>query len=167
MLGGLTIVLVLALDQLSKWIIIETIGPETPRTGVTIIPGVLEFIFVRNTGSAFGLFQNSSDVIKIAALVAVGILLIYYFRAASRDWVMSLALGLQLGGALGNIADRFRYGYVVDFINFPRFPTFNVADSAITIGVILLMFALLFRDVDGRHHAERDSESRRTVHEDA
>jgi signal peptidase II len=59
---------------------------------------------------------------------------------------VSLALGLQLGGALGNIIDRFRHGYVVDFIDFPRFPTFNIADSAITVGVILLMYAVLFRD---------------------
>lgn len=167
LLGGLTIAVVFALDQLTKWIIIEAIGPDSERRSITIIPGVLEFVFVRNTGSAFGFFQGGSDILKIAALVAVGILLIYYFRAASRDWVMSLALGLQLGGALGNIVDRFRFGYVVDFIDFPRFPTFNVADSAITVGVVLLIFALLFRDVDGRQSPDTSAETRVTAREDA
>jgi signal peptidase II len=113
---------------------------------VTIIPNVLRLIFVRNTGSAFGMFQGSSDILKIVAVVAILLLGLYYARAAARDWVMALALGLQVGGALGNIVDRFRHGYVVDWIDFPRFPTFNIADSAITVGVILLIYVLLFRD---------------------
>lgn len=138
--------LVLVLDQISKWIVLETLGPGATRDDVQIIPGLLRFDFVRNTGSAFGLFQGNSEVLKILALVAVVGLFVYYARSAARDWVIALALGLQLGGALGNIIDRFRHGYVVDFIAFPRFPTFNIADSAITIGVILLMFAILFRD---------------------
>ncbi|HUG16287.1 MAG TPA: signal peptidase II [Thermomicrobiales bacterium] len=165
-MGGSTIFGVFVLDQLTKWVIIETIGPGTGRSSVAIIPGVLELVFVRNTGSAFGLFQGSSEFLKIAAVVAVVILLAYYFRAATRDWVMSSALGLQLGGALGNITDRYRHGYVVDFIDFPRFPTFNVADSAITIGVVLLIFALLFRDTDTRRGDEHASEPRLPAHED-
>jgi signal peptidase II len=76
-------------------------------------------------------------------------------RSARHDWIVSLALGLQLGGALGNILDRFRHGYVVDFIEFPRFPTFNVADSAITVGVFLLMYAVLFRDGERRESEMR------------
>jgi signal peptidase II len=136
----------LLLDQLSKWVILETIGPDAARDVIAIVPGVLRLHFVRNTGSAFGLFQGNSDILKLLAIFAVVGLLVYYIRTASRDWLVALAVGLQLGGALGNITDRFRHGYVVDFIDFPRFPTFNVADSAITIGVILLMYALLFRD---------------------
>jgi signal peptidase II len=104
---------------------------------------------VRNTGSAFGLFQGSSEIIKVLALGAVVVLALYYARAAARDWVLALALGLQVGGAAGNIIDRFRHGYVVDFIDVSRWPTFNVADSAITVGVGLLIFSLLFRD---HHH---------------
>lgn len=146
LLGGLAFVATVILDQFSKWIILETLGPGGTRDVVEIIPGVLRFNFVRNTGSAFGLFQGNSEILKVLAIVAVVGLFVYYVRSATRDWLASLALGLQLGGALGNIIDRFRHGYVVDFIDLPRFPTFNVADSAITVGVVLLMYALLFRD---------------------
>ncbi|HYI17043.1 MAG TPA: signal peptidase II [Thermomicrobiales bacterium] len=146
LIGAVAFTTTLLLDQLSKRIVLETIGPDGSRDAVEIIPGVLQFRFVRNTGSAFGMFQGNSDILKVLAIVAVVGLFVYYARTASRDWIISLALGLQLGGALGNIVDRFRHGYVVDFIDFPRFPTFNVADSAITVGVILLMYAMLFRD---------------------
>jgi signal peptidase II len=169
MFGALAFITTLILDQLSKWIVLETIGPNGSRDAVEIIPGVLQFRFVRNTGSAFGLFQGNSDILKILALVAVIGLFAYYARTATRDWMVSLALGLQLGGALGNIVDRFRHGYVVDFIDFPRFPTFNVADSAITIGVILLMYAMLFRDahIDNRPDRQRNPEQPSALGDDA
>jgi signal peptidase II len=146
LIGSVAVIAALLLDQLSKSIILRELGPNGSRDVVTIIPSVLRLIFVRNTGSAFGMFQGSSDILKIVAVVAILLLGLYYARAAARDWVMALALGLQVGGALGNIIDRFRHGYVVDWIDFPRFPTFNIADSAITIGVILLIYVLLFRD---------------------
>jgi signal peptidase II len=149
-------------DQLSKWIILREIGPNASRDSIEIVPGLLWFDFVRNTGSAFGLFQGGSQWIRVLALLAIGILLIYYIRFARRDWLVSLALGLQLGGALGNIVDRFRHGYVVDFIDVPRWPTFNVADSAITVGVVLLVYGLLFRDVDGPTH-QADASGRPTM----
>lgn len=139
---------IIALDQLTKELILREIGPGTAREPIEIIPGILQFRFVRNTGSAFGMFQGQSGVITVLAMAAVTFLAIYYFRKARNDHLVALALGLQLGGAIGNLVDRFRHGYVVDFIDFPRFPTFNVADSAITVGVALLMYALLFRDFE-------------------
>jgi signal peptidase II len=148
LLGLLAISATLALDQLSKWVVLRELGPDGSRDVVEIIPGVLRFIFVRNTGSAFGLFQGGAEWLKIVAVIAVILLAIYYVRQASKDWVLALALGLQVGGALGNIIDRFRHGYVVDWIDVSRWPTFNIADSGITVGVILLMYALLFRDPD-------------------
>lgn len=147
-LVALVVVVVVAADQLTKEVMIREIGPDSGRRVIEIIPGVLDFRFVRNTGSAFGLFQGYSNVLTVLALGAIAFLAIYYFRQARNDVLVAVALGLQLGGAVGNVIDRFRHGYVVDFIDFPRFPTFNLADSAITIGVALLMFALLFRDVD-------------------
>lgn len=147
-LGLLAIAGTLALDQLSKWIVLRELGPNGSRDVVEIVPGVLRLIFVRNTGSAFGLFQGGAEWLKIVAVFAVILLAIYYVRQASKDWVLALALGLQVGGALGNIIDRFRHGYVVDWIDVSRWPTFNIADSGITIGVVLLMYSLLFRDPD-------------------
>lgn len=149
--------IVLALDLLSKRIVLDRLGPEGDHDVVTVVPGVLRLIFVRNTGSAFGLFQGSSEIIKVLAVVAVTILGIYYARAAARDALLAVALGLQIGGAFGNIIDRFRYGYVIDWIDLPRFPTFNLADTGITIGVVLLIYCLLFRDPD--RHAVRHSAS--------
>ncbi|MEX2314898.1 MAG: signal peptidase II, partial [Thermomicrobiales bacterium] len=157
-IGGFALVLTLMFDQLSKWIVFETLGPDGSRDVVEIIPGLLQLTFVRNTGSAFGLFQGNSEILKVLAIGAVVALLVYYVRSAARDWALSLALGLQLGGALGNIIDRFIHGYVVDFIDVPRFPTFNVADSAITVGVVLLMWSLLFRD---NRAAQEDSQNQR------
>ncbi len=107
--GALAIIVTLLLDQLSKWIVLETLGPNGTRDVVTIIPGLLQFNFVRNTGSAFGLFQGNSEILKVLAIVAVVALLVFYVRSAARDWMLSLALGLQLGGALGNIFDRFMH----------------------------------------------------------
>jgi signal peptidase II len=139
---------IIALDQLSKEIIVRQIGPDTQRTSIDILPGVFQFRFVRNTGSAFGLFQGRSEMIAILAMGAIAFLAIYYMRRARHDALLAVAIGLQIGGATGNLIDRFRYGYVVDFLDFPRFPTFNIADSAITVGVVLLMYVLLFRDID-------------------
>jgi signal peptidase II len=155
-LAVVALVSVFTLDQLSKEIVLRELGPDGSRNVVTIIPGVLRLIFVRNTGSAFGLFQGSSEILQILAIAAVIVMGIYYLRAAARDWVLAVGLGLIVGGALGNIVDRFRHGYVVDFIDLPRWPTFNIADSGITIGVIVLVYALIFRDPgvrsDREHH---------------
>lgn len=144
--AAIAFIITLLLDQFSKWLAVRELGPGGRSDEIDVIPGVLRFIFVRNTGSAFGLFQGSSEILKVVAIVAILALAAFYARAAARDWVLALALGLLLGGAFGNVIDRFRYGYVVDFIDVPRWPTFNIADSAITVGVVLLMYALLFRD---------------------
>lgn len=140
---------VVALDQLTKAIMIRAIGPDADRSTIEIIPGVLQFRFVRNSGGSFGMFQGQSSIIAILATGAVAFLVFYYFRHGRNDWTIGVAIGLQVGGAIGNLIDRFRFGYVVDFIDFPRFPTFNVADSAITVGVTLLIYALLFRTGPG------------------
>ena len=140
------ILVVFILDQITKEIMVRQIGPGADRRISEVIPGVLDFRFVRNTGSAFGLFQGQSAIISVLAIGAISFLGLYYLRHGRNDWLIAVAIGLQMGGAIGNVVDRFRYGYVVDFVDFPRFPTFNVADSAITVGVTLLMYALLFRD---------------------
>lgn len=145
LLGLVCLAAVVIIDQWSKAIVVRELGPNSAREVVTIIPGLLRLIWVKNTGSAFGLFQGGSDILKYLALGAVVLLVAYFIRIARSDWLVSVALGLMLGGAIGNLIDRFRRGYVVDWIDFPRFPTFNAADSAITVGVTLLMFSLLFR----------------------
>lgn len=148
-LAGTAALLTVLLDQLSKSVIIREIGPDAARHIIELLPGV-QFIFVRNTGSAFGLFQGQGSVLTVLVFVALGFLAVFFYRNARRDPLIALALGLQIGGAIGNLIDRIRYDYVVDFIDVGRFPTFNVADSAITVGTVLLIYALLFRE--GQQH---------------
>ncbi len=145
-LAALIMALVLVADQVTKAIILDRLGPSGDLSQIKIIPGILRLIYVENTGAAFGMFQGKSPVLTIVAMGVILFLLFYFRRAIAHSVWLSLALGLQLGGAVGNVIDRFHHGFVVDFINFPKFPTFNIADSAITIGVIMLGLYLLTRD---------------------
>lgn len=134
---------IIALDQVTKAAIVATIGPDADRNVIWVIPPVLRFLYVRNTGVAFGAFQGAGEILILLAVGVVLLLAVAFWRMIRESPWLSLALGLQFGGAIGNIIDRLRYGYVVDFIDVPNFPTFNVADSAITVGVILLGIYLL------------------------
>lgn len=138
---------VIVADQISKYAIWFSVGPAGDRISIELT-GWLHLVFVRNTGSAFGLFQGQSSVLAILSFVALGFLAVVFHRHARDDMLIAVSLGLIVGGAVGNLIDRLRLGYVIDWIDVPRWPTFNIADSAITVGVTILMFALLFRSPD-------------------
>jgi signal peptidase II len=108
-------------------------------------PDLLPFVRIlnwRNTGAAFGMFQEGGLIFAILAIVVV-IMIIYYFPRIQRgDWALRLAMGLQLGGAVGNLIDRLQHGYVTDFIAVGSFPVFNVADASITMGVVVLLLSI-------------------------
>jgi len=106
-----------------------------------------------NTGAAFGTFKDASMVLTVLAFVVIGAILFYYPQVEKDDWLLRLALSLQLGGALGNLVDRLTIGHVTDFISVGNFPVFNVADASITIGAVLL-----FLDVWLRERAEKKAE---------
>jgi signal peptidase II len=144
-IAAVVVPIVIALDQLTKRLIWNTYGPAGDRLESDWLGGLLRLHFVRNTGSAFGMFQGQSGVLTVATFFAIAFLALFFVRNARRDPVVALALGLLIGGALGNLIDRIRLGYVIDWIKLPNWPTFNVADSAITVGVALLFFAILFR----------------------
>lgn len=95
-----------------------------------------------NKGAAFGMFQDGSMVFTVLAVIISILIIIYFPRVAKEDWPLRLALGLQLGGAIGNLIDRITVGHVTDFIAISEFPVFNVADSAITMGVIVLIIGM-------------------------
>ena len=132
---------ILVLDQLTKSWVVAT-RSESP---LSIIGDDVQINLTRNSGGAFSLFTNATVVL---AILAIG-LSVFLVRAVqkARDWLTVIALSMVLGGALGNLADRivrspgFLRGHVVDFVQVGTFPTFNVADSAITIGAILLVIA--------------------------
>lgn len=146
LVAAILLIAIVVADQASKAWILTRLGPHGDTNQIKLIPGFLRFIYVENSGAAFGLFQGKSPILTILALVVIGFLVVYFRQAIAGSLWLSVALGLQLGGALGNVIDRFRHGFVVDFVNVPKFWTFNVADSAITIGVIMLGLYLVTRD---------------------
>lgn len=116
---------------------------------LTVISGVLDLRLTENSGAAFGLFPGRGTLLGLAAVVAVAVIIAAAESAANR--YETVALGLILGGALGNLSDRvwkgsgFLDGLVTDWIDLPNFPTFNLADSAITIGAALLLLGAVRR----------------------
>jgi signal peptidase II len=137
--GGLATVVLVA-DQLAKaWIV----GNIAPGQVVDVIGTLVRLIFSRNNGALFGLFGSSATLFAIGSLAVLG-LIVWYHARTPRSLLLSIALGLLLGGALGNLIDRLRLGYVVDFVDIGigtlRFFTFNVGDSAISTAILLLLF---------------------------
>ena len=136
--------IVLALDAWTKWLVANHISPHE---SVSLIPNVFELVHVRNTGAAFGIGANSGSqlvplLLNGGALAVFLTVVVYAIRTAVTDRVLQVGLHLILGGAIGNLLDRFRLGYVVDFLDVyirdHHWPAFNVADSAICIGIALL-----------------------------
>ncbi len=135
-------IVILVIDQVAKMVAVNFILPNQSIRVFTF----LNLVNVRNTGAAFGLFQNLGNTIFIGiSLVAILIILSLIIRSKED----SIALSLILGGALGNLTDRLRLGYVVDFIDLHlgryHWPAFNLADSALSLGMVLLLFRLFWR----------------------
>jgi signal peptidase II len=155
---GVIAAIVLVLDQLSKRYVVSHVffdGQCLPWCGhKDLIPGWLRIAPEPNYHGAFGLLGSNGALLIILALVVLAVFWMLFREAAERSMLVRVAFGLILGGAVGNIIDRVHYGYVIDFIDFDRFPglwryTFNVADSCITIGV----FLLLISGVSTRRHS--------------
>ncbi len=130
-------------DQASKAYVVRHLGLYESWAPVSALERVFRFTHVHNTGAAFGLFPQGGVVFLVIAVIVSAIILYYYRQVSSHGWLIRLALGLQLGGALGNVIDRVRLGYVVDFLDVWRWPVFNVADSCVVIGVGLLVLLML------------------------
>ena len=136
---ALVAVAVIVLDQASKAWILRRLGPDE-GTSVSLIGSWLSLTFVKNNGVAFGLFRGIPYFFTVTSiLISIGAILFYRFQLPNnRPWVQ-FSVGMIVGGAIGNIIDRLRYGFVVDFVHVSWFPgIFNLADSAITVGVIML-----------------------------
>jgi len=141
----LTALLVVVADQLSKMWIRSNLDVEE----LLFELGFFRLTHIQNTGAAFGLFRDQSFALTIVALVGIVVLLLYalliYRRFPILDNLLGKsALGLVLGGTVGNLIDRLHLGYVTDFIDVGFWPAFNIADSAIVVGVIILAYSLRF-----------------------
>ncbi len=130
-------------DQVVKAYVVARLPLHDSWMPLRFIEPVFRFTHVHNTGAAFGIFPEGGAVFLIIAVVVAAIILYYYRQLPDGMLLIRLALGLQLGGALGNVLDRVRLGYVVDFLHVRYWPVFNVADSCIVIGVALLALEML------------------------
>jgi signal peptidase II len=147
---GIVSLAVLVLDQWTKHLAETSLLGRPP---LSVIPGFLDLVLVENTGVAFGLFAAGSSTLGVLTLtllglLALGLVLYYFWRTPATNKGVLFALALILGGAIGNLVDRIMSGSVTDFIDVyvgtHHWPTFNAADSAITIGIVLLTFDALF-----------------------
>ncbi len=143
---------ILVLDQWTKSLIIQKL---LLYQKVEVIQGFFNILHVRNTGGAFGIFGGDkgglgSILFVVVSLVAVGVIVFLFIRIKEDEKTLALSFSLILSGAIGNLIDRLRYGEVIDFLDFylssTHWPTFNVADSAICIGIGLMALELLKRD---------------------
>lgn len=140
--------LVLAMDQLAKAMATHWLGPRP----VVIVPNILNLTLVTNTGAAFGIFSRSSspwttNLLTGVSVIAIAMVLLFALRTPLTEKRVHTGLALILGGAAGNVLDRVRLGYVIDFLDLHwgshHWPTFNIADSVICVGVGLLLLDLL------------------------
>ena len=138
---------VILLDQITKILALRFLQLSTP---VPLIKNFLNLTLVHNRGAAFGFFQNQLLLFVLVSLFAIG-LIIYNLKITSRkncrgvnSIILKLSLSLILGGAVGNLIDRLRFGFVVDFLDLRIWPVFNIADSMITIAALVLTWELLF-----------------------
>ena len=122
------IIIIVVLDQLTKFIVKNN------------------FKYTTNTGSLWGLFPNSAMILVWLSIIIIGIFLFYYDKIQSSNKLCKIGSGLIVGGAIGNLIDRLLYKAVIDFIDLKVWPSFNIADSAISIGVILLIYYFVKED---------------------
>ncbi len=139
----IVIALTLLIDQATKTWIVNNMMMYESRVPIPALGDFFRIIRSFNTGAAFGIFADASDIFLVIAVVVVVVMLFFYPRIPRGQWLLRFGMGLIVGGAVGNAIDRLIYGHVVDFINY-RIPNVlsnvsNLADHAITIGVILIL----------------------------
>ena len=146
-------VLVVIIDQVSKYIIVAHIGLYE---SITVIPGFFNIVHVQNPGAAFGLFSQQAPMIRNivligASVIAMGVIFYLFYQTPATYPLLSAGFALILGGAAGNMIDRLRWGKVVDFLDLYigsfHWPAFNVADSAISVGMVVFAYYVIFRKV--------------------
>ena len=131
---------VLALDQVTKAIVRASLdrGESWPDPDWPV-----RIRYITNTGAAFGILEDETMFLTVMAFLGIAAIYLYYRFPPFDHWVVPIAIGMLLGGAAGNLLDRVRVGEVTDFIDFPRFPAFNVADSAINLGIATIVIGYL------------------------
>ncbi|NDJ86428.1 MAG: signal peptidase II [Chloroflexi bacterium] len=133
-------------DQFSKWLVVRNLEYRESWVFWSLLEGIFDFTYTRNTGAAFGMGQEFSNVFLIVAFIVTGVIIYYHRQLPADMWIVRAALGLMMGGAIGNAIDRILRGYVVDFLHLHGWPIFNLADSAIVIGVAAWVVVLWWQE---------------------
>jgi signal peptidase II len=138
--------IIILADQITKYIIRANLSlGEIYRPDLWITQYV-RIIHWQNYGAAFGIFQSLGNVFMILSFVVSIVIIYYYHQVPRQDWPVRLAMGLLLGGAVGNLIDRLHQGFVTDFISVGQFPVFNVADASISTGVAILFIGMWIQE---------------------
>lgn len=137
---------IVALDQWTKWLVSTNLEYGEMWAPWNWMLPYARIVHWSNTGSAFGMFQRFGNVFMVLAIVVSIFILYYYPRVERKEWLIRLALTMQLAGAVGNLIDRIRQGHVTDFISVGDFAVFNVADSCISVGTVILLVGMYLFD---------------------
>jgi len=151
----LILLVIISIDQATKFIVENSLQPNHSWAPFPSIGSIFRITHVNNTGAAFGLFQNGGNLFMVVAIVVTLVIAVYNQQLSGGQRFFRVAMGLQMGGALGNLIDRIRQGHVTDFLDFGPWPVFNIADMSIVAGVIVL--ALLMLREDSKKSTESDS----------
>jgi len=139
-------VVVVILDQYTKAQVREHLPLNESWNPIPWLDRFVTFTYTRNVGAAFGLFPALSSVFKVIPIIVVGAIVFYFRKLAATSWLLQVAFGFEMAGALGNLIDRLTVGYVTDFVDVRIWPIFNVADASIVFGTALLAYYALFID---------------------
>lgn len=138
--------LVIGLDQWTKEFVRDHLQVGEVWSPWELMTPYARIVHWKNSGAAFGMLQGFGGIFTILAFIVAIAIMVYFPQIPRRDWMLRLALGLQLGGAIGNLIDRLAQGYVTDFISVGTFPVFNIADSSISVGVAILALGVWLKD---------------------
>lgn len=153
---GLVTLVIVVVDQVTKALVVANLALYEQYAPVEALRRYFTFTYVQNTGAAFGIFPAGGVFFLLVAVVVSGLIIYFYLTMPDQTWLIRTALGLQLGGAIGNLIDRVRLGFVVDFFDFKFWPVFNIADSAIVVGALALLVAMWWQD---RQAARQDTDT--------
>ncbi len=145
LLFSIALVIVVS-DQWSKHLIRANLGLGEAFYPISFLKPFFRFTYWQNTGAAFGLFQNTNIFLLVVSIIMSVVIIYSFHKAMDEPLIYRISLGLMLGGAIGNAIDRITLGFVTDFIAVGRFPVFNIADSCVTIGVGLMLLAMLVHE---------------------
>ena len=138
--------IIFALDQITKFLVVQNIPLHGSWSFFPGLAKIFQFTYITNTGAAFGMFPQLGGAFMVIAIVVIASIVTFYRHLPTANIWVRISLGLQLGGALGNLLDRITRGYVVDFVDIGFWPIFNIADLSIVLGVALLAYYLWYEE---------------------